>query len=117
MQWHGELAYYVTPKRGPLRAARTLSDAKRAIVDDLPKGFAKRPHWLAAGWAVLTAAETGSRHDLRVATDLLAAAIAAEGWMERRPLRSSRDPRLLACLREITDRLDRDRQRVTAWAA
>jgi hypothetical protein len=33
MNWNFELAYFITPKAGPMRAMQTLLDANRAMLD------------------------------------------------------------------------------------
>lgn len=83
MDWNAELAYFVTPKSGPMRPMRTLIDANRALLDDLPFGSRCRPHWAAVARLLLIAAETGSTIDVRLATDSLVRALETEGWMNR----------------------------------
>lgn len=83
MNWNAELAYFVTPKSGPMRPMRTLIDANRALLDDLPFGCRRRPHWAAFGRLLLIAADTASIIDVRLATDALVRALEAEGWMTR----------------------------------
>ena len=84
MHWGKELAYLITPKHGPLRSLDTLLQAKQAILEDLPKGYMKRPHWRAAGWAILRAADSGTDEEIKRASDVLLQAATAEGWMTRR---------------------------------
>lgn len=83
MNWNAELAYFVTPKSGPMRPMRTLIDANRALLDDLPFGCRRRPHWAAFGRLLLIAADTTSIIDVRLATDALVRALEVEGWMTR----------------------------------
>jgi hypothetical protein len=83
MNWNTELAYFVTPKSGPMRPMRTLIDANRAFLDDLPFGCRRRPHWAAFGRLLLIASDTASTIDVRLATDALVRALEAEGWMTR----------------------------------
>jgi hypothetical protein len=83
MNWNTELAYFVTPKSGPMRPMRTLIDANRAFLDDLPFGCRLRPHWGAFGRLLLIASDTASTIDVRLATDALVRALEAESWMTR----------------------------------
>jgi hypothetical protein len=83
MHWTKELTYTITPKSGPMRGMSTLIDANRAISEDLPKGFLKRHHWLAAGKLLVHASETGRDADIKRATDELVNAVQREGWMSR----------------------------------
>ena len=45
MNWDAELAYFVTPKSGPMRAMRTLHDVKYALLDDLTAHYRHRRYW------------------------------------------------------------------------
>ena len=81
MHWNKELAYWITPKSGPMRGMETLIDANHALSQDLPLTYLKRPHWLGAGSLVVQAAETGRDADVQRATDELLRAIELEGWM------------------------------------
>ena len=81
--WSKQLTYTITPKSGPMRGMETLIDANRAISEDLPTGFLKRYHWLAAGKLLVHAAETGRNADIKRATDELLNAVQREGWMNR----------------------------------
>jgi hypothetical protein len=83
MHWNKDLAYFITPKSGPMRGMETLIDANHALSQDLPNGYLKRPHWVDAAYLVVQAAETGREHDVQVATDELLRAIEQEGWMNR----------------------------------
>ena len=83
INWSKQLSYTITPKSGPMRRMETLLDANRALTDDLPKGFLKRDHWLAAGKQLVHASETGAERDIQKATDELFKAIESEGWMSR----------------------------------
>lgn len=83
MSWNTELAYFVTPKSGPMRPMRTLVDVNRALLDDLPFVSRLRPHWAAVGRLLLIASDTGSTIDVRLATDALVRALETEGWMTR----------------------------------
>ena len=83
MNWNKELAYWISPKSGPLRSLETLLDANHALSQDLPRTFLRRPHWLAAGTFLVQAAESGSDKDIQRATDGLLRAIELEGWMNR----------------------------------
>ena len=83
MNWNKELAYWISPKSGPLRSLGTLLDANHALSQDLPRTFLRRPHWLAAGAFLVQAAESGSDKDIQRATDGLLRAIELEGWMNR----------------------------------
>lgn len=71
MSWNTELAYFVTPKSGPMRPMRTLVDVNRALLDDLPFVSRLRPHWAAVARLLLIASDTGSTIDVRLATDAL----------------------------------------------
>ena len=93
MHWTKELTYTITPKSGPLRRMETLLDANRALSADLPKGFLKRCHWLAAGKLLVHAAETGRDADIKRATDELLNAVEREGWMNRdAPIKRGPEP-------------------------
>jgi len=83
MYWNKELAYFITPKSGPMRGMEKLIDANHALLQDLPSGYLKRPHWTDAAYRLVEAAETGEERDVRMATDELVRAIEQEGWMER----------------------------------
>lgn len=83
MSWNTELAYFVTPKSGPMRPMRTLVDVNRALLDDLPFGCRLRPHWAAVARLLLIASDTGATIDVRLATDALVRALETEGWMTR----------------------------------
>ena len=83
MHWTEQLAYTIPPKSGPMRGMETLLDANRAISDDLPAGFLKRYHWLAAGKLLVHASQTGRDADIKRATDELLNAVQREGWMNR----------------------------------
>jgi hypothetical protein len=83
MHWNKDLAYWITPKSGPLRGMSTLIDANHALSNDLPNGYLKRPHWLDVGKLLAQAAETGNDEDVQIATDELLRAIEEEGWMNR----------------------------------
>ncbi|MGH6769916.1 MAG: hypothetical protein ACRECO_12950 [Xanthobacteraceae bacterium] len=87
MYWNETLTYVITPKSGPVRQLRTLLDARSALVEDLPAGGTKRPHWLQAGLRVVAASESGLQDDISAATDALLAALEKEGWMNRPSLR------------------------------
>jgi hypothetical protein len=86
MNWSTELAYFVTPKSGPMRAMRTLHDVNHALLDDLPRQLRYRRHWFIVGRLLLAAAGSKTRLDLMLATDALVTALEIEGWMtlERR---------------------------------
>jgi hypothetical protein len=81
--WHKCFNYPVTPKRGPMTQMFSLSDAKRAFLD-LPQGHLRRPHWLRAGHALLTASQTGRLIDVQWAFDTIVAAVDEEGWFDSR---------------------------------
>jgi hypothetical protein len=83
MHWNKELAYYITPKSGPMRSMEKLIDANHALSQDLPSGYLKRPHWVDAAYSVVQAAETGQECDVHAATEELVRAIEQEGWMNR----------------------------------
>jgi hypothetical protein len=83
MHWSKQLTYTITPKSGPMRGMETLLDANRAISEDLPRGFLKRYHWLAAGKLLVHASETGRDADIKRATNEMLNAVQREGWMNR----------------------------------
>jgi hypothetical protein len=81
MHWNKELAYWITPKCGPMRGMSTLIDANHAL-QALPTGYLKRPDWVDVARLVVQAAESGHDEDVQVATDELLRVIEQEGWME-----------------------------------
>jgi hypothetical protein len=81
MDWQKPLVGIITPKSGPLSRMVTLIDANRSLVGELPPGYLKRPHWLRAGKALVTAAETGQSSDVERAYEALVAALDEEGWL------------------------------------
>ena len=70
-----------------------LRDAQQALIADLPPGFLRRSHWLKAGKALVTAAETGKSRDIEMVFEAMVAALDEEGWLpqgaSRAPLPSS----------------------------
>jgi hypothetical protein len=58
-----------------------LRDAQQALIADLPPGFLRRAHWLKAGKALVTAAETGKPKDIEWAFESIVAALDEEGWL------------------------------------
>ena len=76
-----ELAYFITPKSGPVRPLQTLRDASSALLDDISSKCRRQPHWMHAGRLVLIASETGAPDDVQAATDALLNALVTEGWM------------------------------------
>jgi hypothetical protein len=84
MHWNKELAYFISPKSGPMRGMVKLIDANHALSQDLPQGFLKRSHWTDAAYRVVQAAETGRDRDVQAATDEMLRAIEQEGWMNRK---------------------------------
>jgi hypothetical protein len=85
LHWQKPLVFRISPKSGPMRSMDTLLDANQALLHDLPKGFLRRSHWLAAGNLLVKAAESGGDADIEEATDELLKAIESEGWMSREP--------------------------------
>jgi hypothetical protein len=83
LHWDEQLAYTISPKSGPLRRMETLLDANQAVLNDLPKGFLKRPYWRVAAQLLALASETGSERDIREVTEALLDAVEREGWMTR----------------------------------
>lgn len=81
MRLGAELAYWITPKSGPIRPLRTLRDSNRAMLDDLPSECRTRRHWLDARLLLLAAADSADPHQLLAATDALVRALETEGWM------------------------------------
>ena len=88
LHWHQQLAYKIAPKSGPMRVMETMLDVNQALLNDLPNGSLRQPHWRAAGQRLAQASETGDDADIREATDALLMAIEREGWMT-----STRAPR------------------------
>ena len=87
--WDTRLTFVITPKSGPLRKMVRLRDAQQALIGDLPPGFLRRAHWLKAGKALVTAAETGKPKDIEWAFESIVAALDEEGWL---PQGASRVP-------------------------
>jgi hypothetical protein len=81
--WDAPLTYMITPKSGPLPQMSSLLDANRALTGNLPNGFLKRPHWLRAGKALVSAAETGEPRDIEEAFETIVIALEEEGWLTR----------------------------------
>jgi hypothetical protein len=79
--WDTGLTFVITPKSGPLRKMVRLRDAQQALIADLPSGFLRRAHWLKAGKALVTAAETGKPKDIEWAFEAVVAALDEEGWL------------------------------------
>jgi len=79
--WDTRLTFVITPKSGPLRKMVRLRDAQQALIADLPSGFLRRAHWLKAGKALVTAAETGKPKDVEWAFESIVAALDEEGWL------------------------------------
>jgi len=79
--WDTRLTFVITPKSGPLRKMVRLRDAQQALIADLPPGFLRRAHWLKAGKALVTAAETGKPKDIEWAFESIVAALDEEGWL------------------------------------
>jgi hypothetical protein len=88
--WDTFLTFVITPKSGPLRKLVRLHDVRQALIADLPPGYLKRAHWLRAGQALVTAAETGKSRDVERASEAIVAALDEEGWL---PPGVSRAPR------------------------
>ena len=87
--WDTRLTFVITPKSGPLRKMVRLRDAQQALIADLPSGFLRRAHWLTAGKALVTAAETGKPKDIEWVFESIVAALDKEGWL---PQGASRVP-------------------------
>jgi len=81
--WDQPLTFVITPKSGPLPQMSSLLDANRALTGNLPHGFLKRPHWLRAGQALMTAAETGESRNIDRAFETIVIALDEEGWLLR----------------------------------
>jgi len=79
--WHKSFKYPITPKRGPMPQMFSMIDARGAFLE-LPQGFLRRPHWLRAGQALLTASQTGTLIDIQWAFDTIVAAVDEEGWFD-----------------------------------
>ncbi len=95
--WDTLLTFVITPKSGPLRKMVTLHDAQQVLIADLPPGYLKRAHWLRAGKALVTAAETGMSKDIEGAFEAIVTALDEEGWLpqgvSRAPPSCSEPPR------------------------
>ncbi len=87
--WDTLLTFIITPKSGPLRKMVTLHDCQQAIIADLPPGLLRRAHWLKAGKALVTAAETAKPKDIEWVFESIVAALDEEGWL---PQGASRVP-------------------------
>ena len=87
--WDKLLTFVIAPKNGPLRKMVRLRDAQQVLIADLPSGFLRRAHWLKAGKALVTAAETGKPKDIEWAFESIVAALDEEGWL---PQGASRVP-------------------------
>jgi hypothetical protein len=104
MSWNAELAYFVTPKSGPMRPMVTLRDANHALLDDLPARCRHQRHWFRVGRLLMGAvAEGSSRLDLMLATDALVMALEIEGWMTWQPRLSRADDQKSAALLPQSD--------------
>ena len=79
--WDTLLTFVIAPKSGPLRKMVRLHDVQQALIADLPSGFLRRAHWLKAGKALVTAAETGKPKDIEWAFESIVAALDEEGWL------------------------------------
>jgi hypothetical protein len=88
--WDKLLPNLITPKSGPLPQMASLIDANRALIRRLPQGYLKRAHWLRAGHALMTAAETGRSIDAAWAYEAIVAALDTEGWLTRSDTKPSR---------------------------
>ena len=108
--WDTLLTFVITPRSGPLRKMVTLHDVQQALIAEMPPGYLKRPHWLKAGKALVTAAETGRPRDVGLTFEAIVAALDEEGWLpqgvSRVPPHRSEPPRseplrfeLLRCVR------------------
>jgi hypothetical protein len=80
--WDKPWPLAIVPESGPLPLMVSLLDANRALIDKLPKGYLKRAHWLRAGHALLTAAETGESRDIELAFEAIVDALNEEGWLK-----------------------------------
>jgi hypothetical protein len=83
--WDKPLTCEIVPKSGPLPRLATLADVRSAMLNDLPAGAKRLPHWLHAGMQVVAASESGDVDDIRVATDALIDALDVEGWLSTEP--------------------------------
>ena len=90
--WHKSFKCPITPKCGPMPQMSSLVDARGAFLQ-LLQGFLRRPHWLRAGKALLTASQTGRLIDIQWAFDTLVAAVDEEGWFDRRGESIAVEPR------------------------
>ena len=113
MNWNVELAYFITPKWGPVRPMVALLDANHAVLDDLSAMRRRRPHWVRAKRLLLAAAESGAEGDVLDATEALANALILEGWMlPRSATRDAERDRIIKHLEaelanEVGDRVTR----------
>jgi hypothetical protein len=79
--WRRKLSHPVVPLGGPLRATRTLGEARQTLAERLPAECRERAAWRRATALVLAAGASGSRQDIREATNQLMRALDAEGWL------------------------------------
>ena len=79
--WDTLLTFVIAPKSGPLRKMVRLRDVQQALIADLPPGFLRRAHWLKAGKALVTAADTGDSEDIKWTFESIVAALDNEGWL------------------------------------
>ena len=79
--WDTLLTFVIAPKSGPLRKMVRLRDVQQALIADLPPGFLRRAHWLKAGKALVTAADTGDSEDIKWTFEAIVAALDNEGWL------------------------------------
>jgi hypothetical protein len=79
--WYRKLSHPVVPLSGPLRPTRTLGEARNALAQGLPADRMADAPWQRANALVLAAGKSGSRHDIREATEQLMRALDREGWL------------------------------------
>ena len=81
MSTSSHLLFSIVPQSGPVRGLETLQDARRALLQDLPQGAIRKPHWRKAGWALVRAEKSGDPKDIVTATEALRTALEQEGWL------------------------------------
>jgi hypothetical protein len=79
--WSRKLAYPVVPLSGPLRPSRTLGEARKTLLERLPADCKRRAAWERTALLLAAAGRSGSRNDIREATDQLMRALDREGWL------------------------------------
>jgi hypothetical protein len=71
----------VVPLSGPLRPSRTLGEARTTLAERLPAECRGLSSWQRASALLTAAGHSGTRHDIREATNQLMRALDREGWL------------------------------------